>query len=140
MTTLLSIKKAIGDVLERNGYKVFASEVNEGFSKPACFVELSNFGSEAQNNFIAHISATFDVLYVPSEKTHEHLIIKADQLQGLFCNLSLAVGDRNFNISNTNGEIEDGNIRLSLEFSYADEPSNNGHKEYPLAENLGLEV
>jgi len=142
MTTLLSIKQAIGEVLEQNGYKVFASEVNEGFSKPACFVELSDFASQVMNNYMATITATFDVLYVPQEQTHEHIIVVADELQRLFCNLSLEVGDRNFNIDSINGDIEEGNIRLSLEFSFADEPiePQGKYKEYEVAQNLGLEV
>jgi hypothetical protein len=140
MTTLLSIKKAIGEVLEQNGYDVYASEVQEGFQTPACFVELADLSTTVQSDWIMQVQATFDILYVPSVKTHEHVIIVSDELSRIFANLSLIVGDRNFNIDQTVGQIEDGNIRLSLQFSYTDQPINPIQEPEPIAENVQFDV
>ena len=39
MITLQDIQAAVVSVLQQNGYSVIASEVQEGFEKPACLLK-----------------------------------------------------------------------------------------------------
>ena len=129
MIEFLQIKKAIGRVLERNKYKVFASDVQEGFEKPACFVELSDFGTTTENDYITQNNVNFDILYVPQIQTHEHIIITAELLKNLFVDTHLAVGNRQLAINSVSGEIENGNLRVSLEVNYLQENPNAEYDE-----------
>ena len=40
MITIKDIQSAVSKLLQKNGYSVIAAEVKEGFTKPACFIDV----------------------------------------------------------------------------------------------------
>ena len=49
MIELTDIQTSVGKVLQNNGYTVIASEVKEGFPKPACFIEVMPVSASVEN-------------------------------------------------------------------------------------------
>jgi len=121
MIKLTKIKAAIVEVLEDEGYKCVTTETQEGFETPACFVELDTFESEADNDLTTRMTARFDILYVPKEKTHEHLLITTEDFVQIFTNLELEVDHRMFVIGGVDCGIEGTNLRASIGFAYFDD-------------------
>ena len=85
MIALQDIQAAVGSVLQQNGYSVIASEVQEGFEKPACFIEVLPVSVTLENRFT-------DDEQIKTANTDTNVFVKANiQVQD-------AIEDLNFQI------------------------------------------
>lgn len=85
MITLQDIQAAVVSVLQQNGYSVIASEVQEGFEKPACFIEVLPVSVTLENRFT-------DDEQIKTANTDTNVFVKANiQVQD-------AIEDLNFQI------------------------------------------
>ena len=51
MITIKDIQTAVSKLLTKNKYSVIASEVKEGFQKPACFIDVFPVSVATENKF-----------------------------------------------------------------------------------------
>ena len=94
MITLQDIQAAVGSVLQQNGYSVIAAEVQEGFERPACFVEVLPVSVTLENQFTEIVTNSVEITYHPAIETKEELIETAGKLKRLFLYTPLQVQDR----------------------------------------------
>lgn len=94
MITIKDIQTAVSKLLIKNKYSVIASEVKEGFQKPACFIEVLPVSTEVQNKFSELLTVSVEISYHPSMETKEELIINAEKLKNIFLYTPIKVKDR----------------------------------------------
>ena len=99
MITIQDIQTAVTKRLKDNGYMVFASEVREGFQKPACFVDVLPVSVELQNAYSELITDSVTISYYPLEETREEIIRASEDMKTIFLYSSLPVSDRFLNIN-----------------------------------------
>ena len=94
MITIKDIQTAVSKLLTKNKYSVIASEVKEGFQKPACFIEVFPVSVAAENKFYELVTLGIEISYHPSMETKEELIINAEKLKNIFLYTPIKVKDR----------------------------------------------
>ena len=94
MITIKDIQTAVSKLLTKNKYSVIASEVKEGFQKPACFIEVFPVSVAAGNKFYELVTLGIEISYHPSMETKEELIINAEKLKNIFLYTPIKVKDR----------------------------------------------
>lgn len=94
MITIKDIQTAVSKLLTKNKYSVIASEVKEGFQKPACFIEVFPVSVVAENKFYELVTLGIEISYHPSMETKEELIINAEKLKNIFLYTPIKVKDR----------------------------------------------
>ena len=94
MITIKDIQTAVSKLLTKNKYSVIASEVKEGFQKPACFIEVFPVSVAAENKFYELVTLGIEISYHPSMETKEELIINAEKLKNIFLCTPIKVKDR----------------------------------------------
>ena len=94
MITIKDIQTAVSKLLTKNKYSVIASEVKEGFQKPACFIEVFPVSIAAENKFYELVTLGIEISYHPSIETKEELIINAEKLKNIFLYTPIRVKDR----------------------------------------------
>ena len=63
MIEIKDIQTAAVGVLQKNGYGVVASEVQEGFERPACFVEVLPVSVTLENRFTELVTVGVEISY-----------------------------------------------------------------------------
>ena len=94
MITVKDIQTAVSKLLTKNKYSVIASEVKEGFQKPACFIEVFPVSVAAENKFYELVTLGIEISYHPSLETKEELILNAKKLKNIFLYTPIKVKDR----------------------------------------------
>ena len=94
MITIKDIQTAVSKLLTKNKYSVIASEVKEGFQKPACFIEVFLVSVATENKFYELVTLGIEISYHPSMETKEELIINAEKLKNIFLYTPIRVKDR----------------------------------------------
>ena len=94
MITIKDIQTAVSKLLTKNKYSVIASEVKEGFQKPACFIEVLPVSTELQNKFSELVTVSVEISYHPLVETKEELILNAEKLKNIFLYTPIKVRDR----------------------------------------------
>ena len=94
MITIKDIQTAVSKLLTKNKYSVIASEVKEGFQKPACFIEVLPVSTELQNKFSELVTVSVEISYHPLLETKEELILNAEKLKNIFLYTPIKVRDR----------------------------------------------
>ena len=94
MITIKDIQTAVSKLLTKNKYSVIASEVKEGFQKPACFIDLFPVSVAAENKFYELITLGIEISYHPSMETREEIIVNAEKLKNIFLYTTIKVKDR----------------------------------------------
>lgn len=94
MITIKDIQTAVSKLLTKNKYSVIASEVKEGFQKPACFIEVFPMSVAAENKFYELVTLGIEISYHPLMETKEELIINAEKLKNIFLYTPIKVKDR----------------------------------------------
>lgn len=84
MITIKDIQTAVSKLLTKNKYSAIASEVKEGFQKPACFIEVFPVSVAAENKFYELVTLGIEISYHPSMETKEELIVNAEKLKNIF--------------------------------------------------------
>lgn len=94
MITLTDIQTAVAALLKANGYSVIASEVKEGFNKPACFIEVMPVSAAIENRFSERITDSVEISYFPALETKEELLKNAENFKNIFLYTPISVQDR----------------------------------------------
>ena len=84
MITIKDIQTAVSKLLTKNKYSVIAAEVKEGFSKPACFVDVIPVSVTTENKFCELVTMGVEISYHPAMETKEELIVNAEKLKNIF--------------------------------------------------------
>lgn len=132
------IKKAISDRLKKNGYNVVASEITEGFQKPAVFVSVLPSNVSLLNSSLEEVTMSIEITYIPKEETYEHCILTAKALKNLLFYNTLDVGARRITISDIDFDIEKNYIlKLSSDIVF-DQATSFPAEDYDEMEELEL--
>ena len=99
MITIQDIQTAVTKRLRDNGYTVIASEVREGFQKPACFVDVLPVSVELQNAYSELVTDSVTISYYPLLETREEIIRVSEEMKSIFLYSSLPVADRFLSIN-----------------------------------------
>ena len=84
----------VSKLLTKNKYSVIASEVKEGFQKPACFIDVFPVSVAAENKFYELVTLGIEISYHPLMETKEELIVNAEKLKNIFLYTPINVKDR----------------------------------------------
>ena len=99
MITIKDIQSAVSKLLQKNGYSVIAAEVKEGFTKPACFVDVMPVSVTPENKFYELVTMGIEISYHPVMETKEELIVNAEKLKNIFLYTPLKVKDRYLSVN-----------------------------------------
>lgn len=108
MITEKDIKTRIAEILTENGFNVVASEVDEGFEKPAIFVSVFPAGAKLLTcgGAAEEVTDSVEIKYISAFETIEDCIIVADKLKRLFLYKPFEIADRHLTIQEIEFEVE----------------------------------
>ena len=99
MITIKDMQSAVSKLLQKNGYSVIAAEVKEGFTKPACFVDVMPVSVTPENKFYELVTMGVEISYHPAMETKEELIVNAEKMKNTFLYTPLKVKDRYLSVN-----------------------------------------
>ena len=121
MITIADVKKAIVKLLNANGYTVVASEVQEGFNKPACFVDVMPVNVSVETQNYEKVTNSVEITYFPAVETKEEMIKAAEHFRQLFLYSSIAVNDRFLSVNEITFDAEKSALITYFELEYLTE-------------------
>ena len=135
MITIKDIQAAVSAVLQSGGFSVIASEVQEGFEKPACFIEVLPVSVTLENRFTEIVTNSVEITYHPAIETREDLIETAGNLKRLFLYTPLQVQDRFLSVNEMTFDAEKSTLIAYFELEYLQETETT-EETLPKMENL----
>jgi len=114
---LIDIKKAIAERIKSIGGVVVASEVKEGFAKPAYFIDILPSDIETQNVFYELATVNVEIRYIPLLETTEACIIVSQTLKAMFAD-PLKVDDRYLNAEGLTFEMDASALILNFNITF----------------------
>lgn len=121
MITIKDIQTAVSKLLTKNKYSVIASEVKEGFQKPACFIEVFPVSVAAENKFYELVTLGIEISYHPSMETKEELIINAEKLKNIFLYTPIKVKDRFLSVNDITFDSDKSALTVYFELEFLQE-------------------
>ena len=139
MITIKDIQTAVSKLLTKNKYSVIASEVKEGFQKPACFIEVFPVSVAAENKFYELVTLGIEISYHPSMETKEELIVNAEKLKNIFLYTPLKVKDRYLSVNEVTFDTDKSALITYFELEFIQE-TNTKSASVPKMKNLDERV
>ena len=121
MITIKDIQTAVSKLLTKNKYSVIASEVKEGFQKPACFIEVFPVSVAAENKFYELVTLGIEISYHPLMETKEELIINAEKLKNIFLYTPIKVKDRFLSVNEITFDSDKSALTTYFELEFLQE-------------------
>ena len=121
MITIKNIQKAVSKLLTKNKYSVIASEVKEGFQKPACFIEVLPVSTELQNKFSELVTVSVEISYHQLMETKEELILNAEKLKNIFLYTPIKVKDRFLSVNEITFDSDKSALTTYFELEFLQE-------------------
>ena len=121
MITVKDIQTAVSKLLTKNKYSVIASEVKEGFQKPACFIEVFPVSVAAENKFYELVILGIEISYHPLMETKEELILNAEKLKNIFLYTPIKVKDRFLSVNEINFDSDKSVLVAYFELEFLQE-------------------
>ena len=121
MITIKDIQTAVSKLLTKNKYSVIASEVKEGFQKPACFIEVFPVSVAAENKFYELVTLGIEISYHPLMETKEELILNAEKLKNIFLYTPIKVKDRFLSVNEINFDSDKSALTAYFELEFLQE-------------------
>ncbi|MBQ7960154.1 MAG: hypothetical protein IJ285_02950 [Clostridia bacterium] len=121
MIEIKDIQTAVAKLLKKNDYSVVASEVKEGFTKPACFIEVMPVSVTIENQFNELITNSVEISYFPSIETKEELIKTAEDFKKIFLYSPLKVKDRYLSINEISFDADKSTLLAYFELEFLQE-------------------
>ena len=121
MITIKDIQTAVSNLLKKNKYSVIASEVKEGFQKPACFIEVFPVSVAAENKFYELVTLGIEISYHPLMETKEELILNAEKLKNIFLYTPIKVKDRFLSVSEITFDSDKSTLIAYFELEFLQE-------------------
>ena len=131
------IKQKVVSELKKTGFDVLATEIEEGFKKPAVFVNVYPSEIELQSRDVEDVSDTIEIKYYPSKETTEKCAEAAEKIRQTFMYKPLDVKDRHLNIQSMEIDIENCVLYVYFEAEYT-QMTPDTDNEYEIAEELEL--
>lgn len=92
--TIRDIKTAINNVIISNGGSVYSNETDEGYQKPAFFVEIIPVRTTRISSVYDEVDLFVEIHYEPAVLTEEECLRVADKIDEWF-SVPIVCGDRN---------------------------------------------
>ena len=121
MIEIKDIQTAVAKLLKKNGYTVIASEVKEGFSKPACFLEVMPVSVTSESQFTEHITDSVEISYFPVIETKEELIKTAENFKKIFLYTPIKVDDRYLSVNEISFDTDKSALLVYFELEFLQE-------------------
>lgn len=121
MITIKDIQTSISKLLVKNKYVAFASEIKEGFSKPACFVEVMPVSVKTESKFCELVTLGVEISYHPLTETKEELIANADKMKNIFLYTPIKVDDRYLSVNEISFDSDKSALITYFEIEYLQE-------------------
>lgn len=115
------IQTQICTILTQNGFSVIASEAQEGFTKPACFVNVYPSSVSLLNGYMEQMSDTVEIKYIPLVETVEHCAEIAQKIKNIFLYKPFDVKNRHLTIQEMEFDIENQVLYISFNLEYMQE-------------------
>lgn len=115
------IQTQICTILTENGFSVIASEAQEGFTKPACFVNVYPSSVSLLNGYMEQMSDTVEIKYIPLVETVEHCAEIAQRIKNIFLYKPFDVKNRHLTIQEMEFDIENQVLYISFNLEYMQE-------------------
>lgn len=130
------IKSAIAQLLTDNGFNVVASEIKEGFSKPAVFVDIFPESVSRSGALLEQIDLSVEIKYISETETSDHIMDAANKFKEILMYSPLKVADRRFTVENIDFEHEGYALFAYFEISFLQELQ---EETYEPIENLEMD-
>lgn len=101
------IKQAVVSKLKKGGFSVLASEITEGFKRPAVFATVTPYKCELLNAYREQLEVGVTISYYSQTETNEECSEAAAKIRKEFMYSPLEVGGRKLTIQNMEFDIED---------------------------------
>lgn len=120
MITEKDIQSRLAEILSDAGFNVVASEVDEGFSKPAVFVTVypANAKLLSCGGATEEVTDTVEIQYVSSAETVEDCIETADRIKRIFLYSPFKIQNRRITIQEIEFEIEKKTLYVYFEITF----------------------
>ena len=135
MITIKDIQTAVSKLLTKNKYSVIASEVKEGFQKPACFIEVFPVSVATENKFYELVTLGIEISYHPLMETKEELILNAEKMKNIFLYTPIKVKDRFLSVNEITFDSDKSALTAYFELEFLQESKQNTTK-LPKMKNL----
>lgn len=123
MITEKDIKARIAEILSDAGFNVVASEVKEGFSKPAVFISVLPSSATLQTcgGATEEVTDSVEIKYISALETDEDCIDAAWRFKKLFLYQPFDIADRHITIQTIEFDIENSvlYVYFDIEFTQA---------------------
>ena len=123
MITEKDIQSRLAEILSDAGFNVVASEVKEGFSKPAVFISVLPSSATLQTcgGATEEVTDSVEIKYISALETDEDCIDAAWWFKELFLYQPFDIADRNITIQTIEFDIENSvlYVYFDIEFTQA---------------------
>lgn len=130
------IQTRIAELLTEEGFNVVASETQEGFEKPAVFVNVYPTSITLENASMEQVTDSIEIKYIPAVETVEECADSAQKLRMIFMYKPFEVGDRRLTLQQIEFDIEDCVLYAYFDLQYMQETPE--YEEYDLIENIEI--
>lgn len=139
MITEKDIQTRIAEVLTAVGFNAVASEVDEGFQKPAVFVSVFPASAELTTHGMAteQVTDTVELKYISAVETVEDCVEVARRLKKLFLYQPFDIMDRRITVQRMEFEIEGAVLYAYFDLSFMQ--MIDTEEEYEPMKTLNLE-
>ncbi len=139
MITEKDIQTRIAEVLTEAGFNVVASEVDEGFQKPAVFVSVFPASAELTTHGVAveQVTDSVELKYISSVETVEDCVEVTRKFKKLFLYEPLGIQDRRITVQRMEFEVEGAVLYAYFDLSFIQQIDSD--EEYEPMEILNLE-
>ena len=131
------IQTRVAELLTENGFNVVASEKEEGFQKPAVFVNVYPATVTLEGAAMEHVTDTVEIKYIPSVETVEECADIAQKMRGIFMYKPFDIKDRHLTIQEIEFDIDKYILYTMFNLDYYQETP-NVYEEYDEMEELVL--
>lgn len=131
------IQTRVAELLTEKGFNVVASETEEGFKKPAVFVNVYPATVTLEGAAMEHVTDTVEIKYIPSVETVEECADIAQKMRGIFMYKPFDIKDRHLTIQSIEFDIEKYILYTMFDLDYYQETPSI-YEEYDGMENLVL--
>ncbi len=131
------IQTRVAELLTENGFNVVASEKEEGFQKPAVFVNVYPATVTLEGTAMEHVTDTVEIKYIPSVETVEECADIAQKMRGIFMYKPFDIKDRHLTIQEIEFDIDKYILYTMFNLDYYQETP-NVYEEYDEMEELVL--
>ena len=131
------IQTRVAELLTENGFNVVASEKEEGFQKPAVFVNVYPATVTLEGAAMEHVTDTVEIKYIPSVETVEECADIAQKMRSIFMYKPFDIKDRHLTIQEIEFDIDKYILYTMFDLDYYQETP-NVYDDYDEMEELVL--